>query len=86
MPMYDFQCPKGHQFEEISAVNEVVCCPECGETAEKVWRKSAPVLTAIVPDYPGSKRFKAGYQHTHHADQSATRVQSGYGGMCNPSV
>jgi putative FmdB family regulatory protein len=86
MPMYDFECVKGHQFEEICAVNTPMVCPECGEKSERVWRKVAKNLVAIIPDYPGSKRFKAGYQHTSQADQPATRIQSGYGGMCNPSI
>lgn len=86
MPMFDFRCSKGHEFEEICSSDEKMTCPKCGEAAEKVWNAAPPVLTHIIPDYPGSKRFKAGYQHTSHADQSATRVQSGYGGMCNPTV
>lgn len=84
MPMYDFQCSNGHVFEDICGVNDLPECPKCGANSEKVWNKMAPVLTTIVPDYPGSKRFKAGYTHTSKADQPATRVQSGYGGMCNP--
>jgi putative FmdB family regulatory protein len=84
MPMYDFQCSNGHQFEDICGVNELPVCPECGANTEKVWNKSPPVLVAIIPDYPGSKRFKAGYTHTHFADQNATKVQSGYGGCVNP--
>lgn len=86
MPMYDFQCANGHQFEDICGVNDLPACPECGGSTEKVWNHVAPVLTAIIPDYPGSKRLKAGYQHTNHADHSATKVQSGYGGMCNPTA
>jgi len=86
MPLYDFQCVKGHEFEEISAVNAPMTCPKCGEKAVRIWRKVAKCLVEFIPDYPGSKRFKAGYTHTSHADHPATKVQSGYGGMCNPPV
>jgi putative FmdB family regulatory protein len=84
MPMYDFECSKGHAFEEICAVNEEVKCPECGAEAKKVWRSGPPVLTHIIPSYPGCLAQKAGYVHSH-APQPSTKVQSGYGGMCNPS-
>lgn len=86
MPMYDFQCVNGHSFEEICAADAVTPCPECGGVSERVWNKAPPVLTVIIPDYPGCKRQKAGYMHTTKADQNATRVQSGYGGMCNPPI
>jgi putative FmdB family regulatory protein len=86
MPMYDFQCSKGHEFEDISAVNEPVVCPKCGEKAERIWRKVAKTLVEIIPSYPGCNRQRAGYVHTAQADHPATKVQSGYGGMCNPPV
>jgi putative FmdB family regulatory protein len=86
MPMYDFECSKGHQFEEICAVKADMVCPECGAPAEKVWTKSPKVLTEIIPSYPGCNRQRAGYVHTSQADHPATRVQSGYGGMCNPAA
>ena len=86
MPMYDFACPNQHCFEEICPVDTRVACPECGELAEKVWTKSPKVLTEIIPSYPGCNRQRAGYVHTSQADHPATRVQSGYGGMCNPAA
>ena len=58
-------------------------CPECGETAKFVL--CAPALvTNIVVDYPGSKKFKAGYQHSH-GDRKGTKIQVGAGGKITPS-
>jgi len=86
MPMYDFECSNGHAFEEICAVNDVMDCPICGLAAAKVWNKTPKVMVEVIPSYPGCNRQRAGYTHTTQADQSATRVQSGYGGCVNPSV
>ena len=84
--MYDFECPTGHQFEEICAVNIPMFCPECGKEATRVWKKVAKALVEIIPSYPGCNRQRAGYQHTSQADQPATKVQSGYGGCGNPPI
>jgi putative FmdB family regulatory protein len=86
MPMYDFVCSKGHQFEEICSIDEAVLCPECSLAAERIWNKTPKVLVEIIPSYPGCNRQRAGYTHTNQADHPATKVQSGYGGMCNPPV
>ena len=87
MRMLDFQCPAcGHEFEEILGSGEAdPTCPLCGEgPVGRLWRKTAAVLTTIVPDYPGARARKAGYQHTTFADQPATKIQSGYGGCGHP--
>lgn len=35
MPIYKYECPKGHEFEELKKVEERASepCPECGSTA-----------------------------------------------------
>jgi putative FmdB family regulatory protein len=39
MPLYEFRCPNGHDFEKfyrsISAAPQSENCPECGEPAER---------------------------------------------------
>lgn len=41
---------------------------------------SAPAIPShIVVDYPGSKKHKAGYQHSH-GDRPGTKIQVGSGG------
>jgi len=101
MILRDFECPHcGKQFEELDASKAeveaaknsdwkpcVVCCPDCGTTATAIFNgKSATWCENMVPTYPGCKKQKAGYVHTSHADQAATRIQSGPGGCQGPSV
>ena len=88
MPMYDFECPKCRTISEenISSGTETIPCPHCGEAAEKVWLSAPKLFSVTVPDYPGAKAIKAGYQHTNHAPQSATKIQSGYGGAQSPKA
>jgi len=72
MPLYDFECGAcGAQKEVILPSGETIDCEECGTPMTKIWTKAPPVLTNIVPMYPGCKRLKAGYQHTNLADHSA---------------
>lgn len=85
MPLYDFECSQCRVIREelVDSGTTVVVCA-CGSNMERVWLKTPAVLTKIIPDYPGSKGLKAGYQHTSHAPQAATKVQSGYGGCQGP--
>ena len=85
MPLYDFVCPEcGRETEELCQSDDVIACT-CKATMERVWKKSAPILTEIIPSYPGSKKQAAGYVHSH-GDRPATKVQSGYGGTVNPKT
>jgi putative FmdB family regulatory protein len=84
MPMYDFECACGHEMEDLIDAGAFPACPKCGEDMFKVWRDPPKLFSKIIPDYPGSKRLKAGYTHTAHADHSATKIQSGYGGCVSP--
>lgn len=101
MILRDYECPKcGKQFEELAASQqeyeeilrrrepyEPVRCEDCGVIADIIFKdRSAVVLETIVPTYPKCKRQKAGYSHTSHSDQHATKLQSGYGGCQGPPV
>ncbi len=86
MPTYVYACPNKHHQEHrssISAKPETLPCPECGEPALPAINYMPAVPTTIVVDYPGSKRFKAGYMHTH-ADRKGDKIQVGYGGKVTP--
>lgn len=84
MPMHDFECPEcGQVVEEIVKTGETLRCSACGALMQKVFQVAPKSFSTIVPDYPGAKKKKAGYVHTH-ADRNATKVQSGYGGCVNP--
>lgn len=42
-------------------------CPHCSATEGFQKRICAPALmSTVIPSYPGAKRHKAGYQHTHN--------------------
>jgi putative FmdB family regulatory protein len=85
MPLHDFKCPCGHIQEEIvSADSKPPKCEDCGKKMHKVFLKSPTTITSFIPTYPGCKKQKAGYTHTSHADQAATKLQSGYGGCQAP--
>lgn len=88
MPNYDFQCPHDHVFEVRCNISERTApreCPECHELSTLVIL-AAPHLndgTKVVLDYPGSKRLKAGYSHSH-GPKAASRFQIGAGGAVSP--
>lgn len=76
---FDFEC------QDCSAVFEARiksdkqfpdACPGCEGTTFKKLPSAPAIMNSIVPVYPGSKRLKAGYQHTHNrpAEKAATQV------------
>lgn len=83
MPNYDYECEEGHITEIRSTISEKpeeIECPECKKPAKYII--SGCMLNnpeVCVLDYPGSKRFKAGYVHIL-GDKPATKTQVGYGG------
>ena len=87
MPNYDFRCPAGHVHEltcRIADKPPLTKCQTCGEEAHHVFLVAPAMPTTIVVDYPGSKKHKAGYQHTH-GDRGGTKIQTGYGGKITRS-
>lgn len=84
MVMYDFICPEcGHRFEEcVESGTQAIPCSECESFAERTWIKTPPVLTVIVPKYPGSSGRTAG--GCEEANRPATKIMSGPGGCTSP--
>jgi putative FmdB family regulatory protein len=43
MPIYEYRCPNGHQFEVFQAISDdpVSVCQECGEPVERVFHPVA---------------------------------------------
>jgi hypothetical protein len=74
---FDFLCEKCEAvFEDLveGHKGEPDMCAECGSL--EGFKKLPSIMnrpTTIVPSYPGSKRFKAGYVHTH-ADRPAEKA------------
>jgi putative FmdB family regulatory protein len=76
MPLYDYHCNScGHQEETIApSGTRVVACEKCGAVSERVFLSAPIQMTHVIPSYPGCKRVKAGYVHTH-GDRPRTKVQ-----------
>ena len=85
MPMYDFECSScGYTFEDITPADTVAVCPECNNFVDRVFKQAPPILTNIIPSYPGCLKQKAGYVHIH-GNKPAEKLQSGYGGCTKPN-
>jgi putative FmdB family regulatory protein len=43
MPIYEYRCENGHEFEVIQSMSDdpVTACPECGATVERVFHPVA---------------------------------------------
>ena len=83
MKLNDFWCPVcNFTGELLLSKGEIPLCPEC-QNELKTLPARPHVLTEIIPSYPGCKKQKAGYVHTH-GDHEATKIQSGYGGGQGP--
>jgi len=58
MPLYEFRCPSGHEFEKfyrsISAASSGENCPECGQLAERLMSAAGLVFKGTgfyITDY-----------------------------------
>lgn len=92
MPTYDQRCPNGHVFERFCSIRERDAnpepnCPECGLPSGQVFTSMPSInnTEVMILDYPGSKRLKAGYVHSH-VDPGPTKVSVGAAGALNPST
>jgi putative FmdB family regulatory protein len=76
---FDFECETcSHEFLDMveGVEGQPECCPSCGVRSGFKKLISLPSIPRkIIVDYPGSKRFKAGYVHTH-ADRPAEKASS----------
>lgn len=92
MPVYDFECENGHLFEVRCSIanrtDEHRCDVEDCDALGRQVLLQAPMLNdpnVRILDYPGSKKFKAGYVHSH-GDRAVSKVSVGAGGALNPST
>ena len=76
MPLYDYKCTFCDAVEEslMPSGTEAIKCAQCGSRATRVFLVCPKQLTTIVPSYPGCKKQKAGYVHSH-GDKPKTKVQ-----------
>ena len=78
MPMYEYQCPKGHRFEKIEKFTAapVQKCPQCGAKAERQISRSAVKFKGsgwYVTDYGG----KSSSGESANTDKTASSESSG---------
>jgi len=88
MPRYDFVCPEEHVSDLLCKYADrpaTIPCETCGQPAKHAILGAPQVMSVIVPMYPGSKAVSAGYVETH-GNKMATKVQSGFGGVVQPSM
>lgn len=91
MPNYDYECEQGHVFERRCSIatkeaEPAIPCETCGTPARYVIL-TCPAINnteVMILDYPGSKRLKAGYVHSH-GDMDATKISVGAAGSLRPS-
>jgi putative FmdB family regulatory protein len=75
-------CGKNYEFLHHPS-NEPAACPSCGSLDAELQLGGAPLLTVIVPVYPGCKKHKAGFVHSHGdkpAEKNSVQVPTTFKG------
>lgn len=82
LPLFDFVCASCEaKFEAIvkSGVDDTAC-RECGTGVATRVPSPFALFSTIVPSYPGCKKKKAGYVHSHgNRPKTPGKIQVGYG-------
>lgn len=80
LKVYDFGCAACNfiLYNQTVSENDIIPCPIC-EVAMQRQMPAPQTLTTIVPTYPGSAKYKAGYVHKY-GNRPAEKTQIGYGG------
>ena len=68
MPIYEYRCPNGHQFEVFQAISDgpVSTCRECGEPVERVFHP-------VAVHFKGSGFYTTDYARKASAKSSESR-------------
>ena len=66
MPIYEYRCPNGHQFEVFQAMSDdpVAVCQECGAPVERVFRP-------VAVHFKGSGFYTTDYARKASEDASS---------------
>ena len=74
--MFDFICPAcDHQFDALVRDDTDVACPECHESPATKRLSGGHLFTVIKATTLTSKKYKAGYQHSH-IDRPKEKISS----------
>jgi len=82
LPLYDFECEScAVMFEAVVPTDtQETDCHECKKPGAKRRPSRFSLFTVTVPCYPGSKKRKAGYLHSHgNRPKTPGKIQVGYG-------
>lgn len=80
LKVFDFRCNNcKEEFEDLVDISIPggVECALCGSKDTQQILSPVATLTAIIPSYPGCKRMRAGYVHSHGdkvADKAGRQV------------
>lgn len=88
MPVYQYECPQGHEYEEFLLLKDYqkkTKCPECNKAGKKcfVMRQSAPTFTDKIFPYH-DKALNRIFEYKQQRDAYLKRkglVESGSGSM-----
>jgi putative FmdB family regulatory protein len=68
MPIYEYRCENGHEFEEIQSMSDdpVTACPECGAPVERVFHP-------VAVHFKGSGFYSTDYASKGKAEAGASK-------------
>ena len=76
LKMFDFLCPVcDHKFDSLVEGDSEVECPECHESPATKCLSGGHQFVVIKATTLTSKKYKAGYQHSH-IDRPKTKISS----------
>jgi putative FmdB family regulatory protein len=76
LKMFDFICdPCGHQFDALVEGDNSVECPKCHESPATKRLSGGHQFVVIKATTLTSKKYKAGYQHSH-TDRPKEKISS----------
>jgi putative FmdB family regulatory protein len=76
LKMFDFNCPAcNHNFDALAREGDATECPSCHESPATKRMSGGHTFTVIKATTLTSKKYKAGYQHSH-IDRPKEKISS----------
>jgi putative FmdB family regulatory protein len=77
LKVFDYLCEAcGHQFEALRQDGDAVECPSCGESPATKRLSGGHLFTVIKATTLTSKKYKAGYQHSHNSNRPKEKIST----------
>jgi hypothetical protein len=78
MPMYDVECPQGHQGEVLASIDDrAVACRTCGESTTRIWLRTSSGVIGDALDYYDDNLGPAPIHITSRSQRKRLMVQRG---------